>query len=565
MIFVGTEHDGIYRSLNGGESWDQVNTGLVRLSIYRIAISPGFAADSTVFLTECDADEAVYRSLDGGTTWHKVLNAFASVVVISPDFSEDREVFVGSFDQGVYKSTNGGDTWINLGGPYFNTGRIAISPEYATDSTVFTAHINSGGLFYSSDRGAHWKKRCEGLSALATRSIGVSPRFEKSPVVFASPSMSAGPFRTTDGGVTWYETASGLFNRQGDSFSPSPRMNIDSTLFFSVWYDGVYYSRDLGDSWIRCVNGFPPVGYRYVPEVSCSPSYPEDSVVFACLCDSSARRSRDGGASWQLCGAGSFTRDNQDICFSPNFRNDGTVFMTQVPSGVVMSTDGGSSWWKRDNGLYGFLREIAISPDFVNDSTLLALERNRNVFKTTNGGVSWSKIWEYPARYLYYAQFSPYFASDRTVYLAGEKGIYISTNRGESWDPWNDGFDIPQETVELACSYGEDSTYYLFAGTCGSGVWVRKLNVGVEERSSKVQDARYRLQISPNPFIRTTVVSYESPAIGKDTQPVTVSIYDMSGRLVEKTRGSVVGRNLPVGVYFVKAMESRPAKMVKLW
>jgi photosystem II stability/assembly factor-like uncharacterized protein len=555
VIFVGTEYDGVYRSFNGGHIWTQLNNGLSALSINQIDISPTYAIDSTIFLTECDNDEAVYRSQNGGRNWQRVLSTFASDVKISPNFFNDREVFAGSYDSNLYKSIDGGSTWTNLGGPHFNIWVIDISPNYIVDSTLSTGHGNAGGIFYSHDRGVSWESRCHGISALEVISICVSPYFTQSPIVFACPDYGAGPYRTTDGGNTWETVNTGLFNTRGYSFSPSPNMPSDSTIFYAVWYDGVYRTENLGNLWTLCSNGFPPVGYRYVREVSCSPSYQQDSIVFACLLDSTARRSYNAACSWQSCPGGTSVTNNEDIVFSPTFITDHTIFMTKYPNILIMSTNGGNSWQRRNAGLFGFLYELAISSNFPNDSTLIAVNWDGAVFRSTNAGLSWQQIFTYPD-YVYYAEFSPRFATDHTVFLGGAAGVYISTNGGNSWQPWNEGFSVAPLVVELACSRSEDSTYYLFAGTYGQGVWVREYSgIGISENQIISRNQIPPLKIYPNPFSQSATL--KTAGIDK------MSLFNVSGHKVSELKKGTFGENLKSGVYFIVIDGHKVLKVVK--
>lgn len=565
VVFVGTEYNGVYGSFDACKTWIQLNVGLGILSVNQIAISPAFESDSIVFLTQ-SYRSVVYRSQNGGRSWHKVLTAsFASDVVISPNFSEDKEVFVGSLDffGRLYKSTDGGDTWTNLDGPYFNVWKIALSPNYATDSTLFVGHGNAGGISYSSDRGNTWESRHNGISSLETISIGVSPNFETFPVVFANPDYVAGIFRTMDGGTTWEILDKGVSpNNWAISYSISPGILSDSTIFFADWFDGVYRSVDLGNSWILCDNGYPPLGRRYTREVRCSPSYPEDSIVFACLLDSTTRRSYDRANTWELCPGGSYVRNNNDIAFSPAFKNDSTIFMIKSHAIVIMSMDGGNSWQRRDNGLYGYLKKIAVSPDFPNDSMLLVIgsvcepEITRILFQSTNAGLSWEEIFTYPG-YVQDVQFSPSFATDGTIFLGSEKGIYISTDRGKDWKTWNEGFGAPPYVTELTCSSIQDGTFYVFAATWGQGVWMRKYSVeAVEEASVGKKNELQSLNIYPNPFVHRTTVQADSLH--------DISLYDICGRKVGNLSGNILGKELNPGIYFVKVQGYRATKIVKL-
>lgn len=68
-IFAATKSRGIFKSTDGGNTW--YYSGLEGKFIRTIALSPAFAVDQTVFLGAWDG---VYRSVDGGSSWEQVLN-----------------------------------------------------------------------------------------------------------------------------------------------------------------------------------------------------------------------------------------------------------------------------------------------------------------------------------------------------------------------------------------------------------------------------------------------------------------------------------------------------------
>jgi len=89
--------------------------------------------------------------------------------------------------------------------------------------------------------------------------------------------------------------------------------------------------------------------------------------------------------------------------------------------------------------------------------------------------------------------------------------------------------------------------------------WDDSLN-GVEQEDLKVvNDLKVRkvLKVKPNPF-------YSYTAISNLPSDVELKIYDITGRLVEKTNSTKVGAKLKTGVYFVTAGGYKPAKMVKI-
>lgn len=175
--------DGVYRTLDGGKSWKRM--GLEHSEhIGRIQIDP---RDSRVVwvaaygpLWSSGGDRGIYRTADGGETWQRVLfvsddTGFADVLLDPRDpdtvyaaaHQRRRHVWTlvdGGPESGIHKSTDGGKTWrkVDSGLPKGDIGRIglALSPQdgdvvYA----VVEAEGDQGGFFRSSDRGESWEKR----------------------------------------------------------------------------------------------------------------------------------------------------------------------------------------------------------------------------------------------------------------------------------------------------------------------------------------------------------------------------------------------------------------------
>ena len=87
--------------------------------------------------------------------------------------------------------------------------------------------------------------------------------------------------------------------------------------------------------------------------------------------------------------------------------------------------------------------------------------------------------------------------------------------------------------------------------------------VGVLDESSGIENEQdYEsnhswIRIVPNPF------TYCASVTGK-SKTVRISIYDLSGRLVEESKDNTIGRNLKKGIYFVKIDDYKTVKIVKL-
>ncbi len=110
VLFVGTENDGIFKSTDGGKNWEKVNKGLSSLTIYAIEFDP---KDSNIIYAG-GFQTGVCRSNDGGNSWicfSEGLGKFNSIhsIAVHPDISNF--VVAGTIDGGVYISEDGGKTW----------------------------------------------------------------------------------------------------------------------------------------------------------------------------------------------------------------------------------------------------------------------------------------------------------------------------------------------------------------------------------------------------------------------------------------------------------------------
>ena len=174
--------DGMYRSTDAGASWEHV--GLERAgAISRVRVHP---EDPNVLwvgvlgqIFGSNPERGVYRSTDGGETWQHVLSISddAGIADLELDPFNPRVLYAavwrverkpwtlidGSDEGGLFRSTDGGDTWERLEGglPTGVLGRIGVSASPARRGrlwTIITAAEGRGGIFRSEDHGDTWKK-----------------------------------------------------------------------------------------------------------------------------------------------------------------------------------------------------------------------------------------------------------------------------------------------------------------------------------------------------------------------------------------------------------------------
>ncbi|MCF8228939.1 MAG: hypothetical protein K9G58_06810 [Bacteroidales bacterium] len=180
--------DGIYRSDDGGKSWQ--NMGLKKSEhISKIIIHPQnsdiiWVAAQGPLWNKGD-ERGLYKSTDGGKTWKKTLgdNEWVGVTDIVMDPRNPDRLYAATWQRhrnvaaymgggpgtGIYRSEDGGESWIKLkkGLPSSNMGKIglAISPQ-KPDILYAAIELDrrTGGVYKSEDRGASWKKQSDAVA-----------------------------------------------------------------------------------------------------------------------------------------------------------------------------------------------------------------------------------------------------------------------------------------------------------------------------------------------------------------------------------------------------------------
>lgn len=224
-----TQGDGVYKTKDGGKTWRHLGLKETQ-AVSRVRIHP--TNPDIVYVAALghpygdNEERGVFRSKDGGNTWDKVLyvSAKAGAVDLIIDRNNPKILYAstwevqrkawkmwgGGGDSKLWKSIDGGDTWTDLtsnsGMPAPPIGKIGVTVSPADSNRVWAiVEANEGGVFRSDDGGKTWE-RTNDERKLRQRAFYYSR-------IYADPwdketvyCLNTGFYKSTDGGKTFDTT-----------------------------------------------------------------------------------------------------------------------------------------------------------------------------------------------------------------------------------------------------------------------------------------------------------------------------------------------------------------------
>lgn len=234
VVWIGSASGGVWKTVNGGDSWAPVFDEQPTLNIGSLAIQQSNPSVVWVGTGEgnprnsLNLGEGIYRTLDGGKTWKCMgLEKTRNIHRILIDSSQPITVYAGAIgnpysehpERGVYKTTDGGATWNLILHTNDTSGVADMVMDPSNPNKLFVAmwqhrrtpwSIMSGGkgsgLYMTLDGGKSWKKLGseEGLPEGDYGRIGLAiSRSNPNRVYALVEAKKNGLYRSDDGGYHW--------------------------------------------------------------------------------------------------------------------------------------------------------------------------------------------------------------------------------------------------------------------------------------------------------------------------------------------------------------------------
>ena len=419
LVWVGTgevnagggslayDGDGIYKSNDGGTTWEVKGLPDVG-SISKVLLDPN--DDDIVFvgamgpLFKNDPNRGVYRSTDGGTTWEQKLFVSDSTGIIDMAIhpANGDIVYAASWERirrpqyrqyggetsGIYKSTDGGETWSELtnGLPTAASqkGRISIEIAASNPDVLYARYADASGsiqgVYRTDDGGDSWNA----MNAAPLQDVGFHWWFQG---IVVDPTDENTIYnvdfrvqKSTDGGMTWFDSFQDV---HVDQHALAFNANVPGEVLLGN-DGGLYYSPDGGASWSKEETLPITQFYRFYVDPS------NENKIYGGAQDNSTSRTVTGSLDdWQIIYGG----DGFQALVDPN--NTNTIYAMYQYGNLAKSTNDGASFFGITSGISGSDRKNWDTPLVFDpqDSEILYTGTQR-VYKSVNGGLFWTPISE---------------------------------------------------------------------------------------------------------------------------------------------------------------------------
>ncbi len=450
-IVYATNDADLYRSSNAGQSWSQ----FYQLSCSgRISIVTT-AANANVIYALCESG-TLYRSSDGGISFTQPgvpgvsLYGYYDCVLAASQVDENT-VYCGGVT--IVKSTDGGVNWqaasSNAGGAnYVHADNHFIDFYPGSNTRVFSG--NDGGIFRTDDGGNNWTDLSNTLGIKQYYRLGQS---SVDPYLIYAGAQDNGTDRLQNS--SWSKVYG------GDGMECLVDYTNDNNVYVSAQNGYIQKSTDGGNTF----NYISPSSGAWVTPFIIDPVDPQ--TLYAGFYD--VQKTVNGGSSWNsISGSIIFNGEVQSMAIAPS--NNNVLYAASLGT-IFRTDDGGNNWTDITPGLpvlNAGITYIAVSnrdPHHV-WVTFTGYSNGEKVYSSTDGGLNWTNISgtlpNIPVNCVVYQNLS-----NDIVYIGTDIGVFYRDSAATDWSAYNSG--LPNVIVdELEIQYASAK---IRAATYGRGIW----------------------------------------------------------------------------------------------
>lgn len=422
---IGEEWGGLFKSEDLGETWTNIRSG----AFSSVEVHP---SNSDIIYVGGEG-MSVWKSTDGGLTWdYKTTGVMTSdnggsfITYLNIDRENPETIYVATYAAGNYKTTDDGETWQEINDNIYYSYSWSPVPDYSGENNMLISSFTNGLHHTTGD--LNWERilnnnlGINGLRRMVTTSSdpnliygmgdrgqgdGTEANFEEFRIstdkgknwrvinlpisvptntkIFRDPTRKSvkvdGKEVFSQGEITITTTTAYVNSVAIDPLNPS-------IAYVATINNGMYKTNDKGNSWKQINNGLDNE-YHDIRTVAIDPFDTSRIYIGANGDNAELFYSDDSGERWNKL--------NDDFTFTtihasavdPN--NEKIVYTCPWGAGIFKSDDAGNSWIKMSGDSWGepfSITSININPK--NSKQIYATERSEpTLWYSDNGGDSW--------------------------------------------------------------------------------------------------------------------------------------------------------------------------------
>ncbi|HEX5111278.1 MAG TPA: T9SS type A sorting domain-containing protein [Saprospiraceae bacterium] len=553
----GGPASGIYKSVNGGMSWQKISDSFLG-DAGRIGLAISASDPNIIVAAVCDPSgglQGIYKTIDAGDNW----NLLNTSDIDAPSYSYwFGKIFIHPQDPDVmfytgldmYKSINGGLSWVGaFPGAHLDQHSICFDP--LNPETVLAG--NDGGVYLSQTGGIGSHDKINNLPITQFYSCEIDNLI---PERLYGGAQDNGTQGTKTGNTDDWR----LFYF-GDGFRVKVDYSNNNFMYFEYQYGNLARSTNGGSSGTTALTGISSSERKnWNTPIEMDPNNP--SILY--YGGQRVYKTTNRAVNWSLI---SPILTDDHVTANIVYGTLTAISASPVDSLVIyagsddghlhVTVDGGNEWIEVSSNLpERWVTAIDADPKdaataYVTFSGYRLGSNMAHVYKTTNFGQSWIDIsGDLPDIPVNDIIVTP---NERNLYIATDVGVFYSLNDGLTWELVGTG--LPNVIVtDISYHPGEQ---FLVAATYGRGMY----KISAEEVSTSVADISNltgNINVYPNPASGWTTIE-----IPKLQGRYKISISDFSGKIVlDKTM--MIHENFSFdastwadGVYFMVLTDER--------
>ena len=476
--YASAYRDAVYKSVDSGETWKKITSGLPDSNVGRIAVSVSPSTPSTVVALYASHDTqgllGIYSSKNGGVTWenitdeHNLLGYQADGsdwdagqawwdLTLAIDPSNPECVYVGGVN--LWKNSRGYKSWIILNHAWEKFGKTTFTH---VDQHAFEFHPqdantfylgNDGGVFKSSTAGNTFEDISNGLAIHQLYRLGLSQRH-------AGKVMTGSQDNGND--LYWEGRWFHLFGGDGMECAFDP---ISDTLMYCSYQFGNFFrSSDSGHTW-KYISSYIREEGAWITPFAIDPADPHILYVAA----SAVHKSTDRGTIWAPISGILAESKLTSMAIAPS--DSRYIYVSTTRGNMFRTVNGGENWEQvltdSDNETIAWL---AVDPRIPTTvwRTAGGYLPGKKVYYSTDAGTSWKNVsGQLPNIPVNCLVIDP---SSEDIYIGTDLGVFYSPAIGTGNPQWT-AYDTGLPNVVISDLEIQHHAKMIRAATYGRGLW----------------------------------------------------------------------------------------------